>query len=190
MNVEKLKKNVWATDFPQNSPFGVFKTIFKLEKNEQIHEIFKETKTIIQENEIIKRNSDINERIYDNDRFELIEKYKDFILEKEVYNKTKSLQIANSLLEKGMLLLNNLKTQKDLKNFDNRSNYILISYEIRKVFLDLLRTFNSIDFGDFLHVGRLVKEEENVQKCSEKCDGIIQEIDVFIKNMESLYKKK
>ena len=142
MNLKNPKKNVWASDFNQttSNPFGFFKSLFNQDQKENVEEIeiFPETATIFKENNILSLNSEINSRIYADKRFELIDKYKDFILEKDLQTKLKTIEIANKLIEKGLGLMKNLENLNSLKNFDNRSNYILISYEIRKVFLELL----------------------------------------------------
>ena len=186
-----LKKNVWSSDCNQISPFGAFKTIFKEDKNPKNIEIFPETKTLLKENDIVERNREINEKMYDDQRFELIDKYKDFILEKEILSKTKALKITNDLLENGLKLLKNLQTQKDLKSFDNRSNYILISYEIRKVFLDLLRIFqnlssNEVSKSNFLNIRKIENHENEINNCSEKSNEQLSKIEEYIHSVLKL----
>lgn len=178
MNFQNQKKNVWASTAASSSPFGLFKNILpdKNVTNQEDIENFDETLTILKEAELISLNAETNTHLYNNRFFELLNKYKDFILEKELITKLKSLEAANKLMQKGVALLKNLQNNDSLKNFDNRSNYILISYEIRKVFLEILRVFNVLPSEDPLFNQKnwdsTEKElQEIIKKVSESIDG-------------------
>lgn len=136
-------KNAWVFE-SNESPFGFFKNIFKnenLQFNDDKTEVFPQTKNIIMENKILNDNEIFNCEYYQSKLFEIYNKYKDFILEKEILDKIKSLETSNNLIEKGIQLLENIQNQKNLKNYDQRNNYILISFEIRKIYIDLLKNF-------------------------------------------------
>ena len=178
MNFQNQKKNVWASTASSSSPFGLFKNILTAKNvtSQEETENFDETLTILKEAELISLNAETNTRLYNNKFFELINKYKDFMIEKELTNKLKSVEAANKLMQTGMALLKNLQNNDSLKNFDNRSNYILISYEIRKVFLELLRVFNVLPTQDPLFNQKnwdsTEKElQEIIKKASESIDG-------------------
>lgn len=188
-------KNAWVFE-SNESPFGFFKTIFKnenLQINNDKTEIFPQTKNIIMENQILNDNEIFNIEYYQSKLFEIYNKYKDFILEKEILEKIKNLEISNDLMEKGIQLLENLQKQKNLKDYDQRNNYILISYEIRKIFIDLLKTFNNLSetdnlATDFLNLESLKQKENYINFALEKTENCLKGLEVYIKSMDSLIK--
>ena len=188
MNFQNTKKNVWAST-ANSSPFGLFKNILSSKNvtSQEETENFDETLTILKEAELISLNAETNTRLYNNKFFELINKYKDFMIEKELTNKLKSVEAANKLMQKGMALLKNLQNNDSLKNFDNRSNYILISYEIRKVFLELLRIFNVLPIQDPLfNQKNWDSTEKELQEVIKKASQNIDDFENYIESLKKL----
>lgn len=187
MNKKIPTKNVWATEYNQ-SPFGFFKNIMeKIDKNEKQDLILTETKKMFQEKENLIENEICDQKIYQYKKYELFEKYEDFISDKKLFQKVNDLKIANNLIEKGMKLLENLELQKSLKNFESRNNYILISYEIRKVFIEILKKFNNLKKEDNLvNLSILDEKERDLEFAIRKNDLVISNLEGYITSLEKL----
>lgn len=186
MEGKQLKKNIWASNPTQISPFGAFKSLFKEYKDNK-SEITPETEGFLKEKELLERNSALNREKLASETFKLIDKYKDFLLENGMVDKIKSLLICNSLLEKGINLEEELGKEKGLKAYENKGNFILISYEIRKIFIELLKNFNNIDVKkDFLTLKAEKTPLIGLKSALQSHSSIINEINAYLNDLSLL----